>query len=177
MVFTAARCESLRFLLWENVDFVNNEISFDVAKGDRAYTIAMHPELKAALYRWQAAQEKQAQKLPAVAAALTSPETAYVLLTTTGKPLCHSTMSKQFKWRAKRAGVRVHAAGAVVGTENKSRVSTHWARRTVATSLRRKGVDVAEVAELLNDTVQVVIDHYAASSSAKQHKVVSQISY
>lgn len=51
LLFTAARCESLRFLLWENVDFVNNEISFDVAKGDKAYTVPMHPELKAALYR------------------------------------------------------------------------------------------------------------------------------
>jgi integrase len=177
LLFTAARCESLRFLLWENVDFVTNEISFDVAKGDRAYLVPMHPELKAALFRWQAAQAKQAQKFPAVAAALTNPESAYVLLTTEGKPLCHSTMSKQFKWRAKRAGVRVHAAGAVVGAENKSRVSTHWARRTVATSLRRKGVDVAEVADLLNDTVQVVMDHYAASSTEKQHKVVARISY
>jgi site-specific recombinase XerD len=112
-----------------------------------------------------------------VAAALSNPETAYVLLTTKGKPLCHSTMSKQFKWRAKRAGVRVHAAGALVGKENKSRVSTHWARRTVATSLRRKGVDTADVADLLNNSVQVVIEHYAASSTAKQHKVVAQIGY
>jgi hypothetical protein len=64
-----------------------------------------------------AARTKQAQKFPAVAAALTSPESAYVLLTTEGKPLCHSTMSKQFKWRARRAGVRVHAAGAVVGAD------------------------------------------------------------
>ena len=177
LLFTAARCESLRFLLWENVDFVNNEIHFDVAKGDQAYTVPMHLELKAALLRWQAALEKQAAKRPAVAAALTSPETAHVLLTTNGKPLCHSTMSKQFKSRANRAGVRRHAAGAIVGKENKSRVSTHWARRTVATSLRRKGVDLAEIADLLNDTVQVVKDHYAGSSTDKQHKVVARISY
>jgi integrase len=177
LLYTAARCESLRFLLWENVDFVKNEIHFDVAKGDKFYTVPMHLELKAALFRWQAAQEKQAAKNPAIAVALTSPETAYVLLTSNGLPLSHSTMSKQFKWRANRAGVRAHAAGALVGRENKSRVSTHWARRTVATSLRRKGVDIAEVADLLNDTVQVVKDHYAGSSTPTQHKVVAKISY
>jgi tRNA pseudouridine-54 N-methylase len=100
-----------------------------------------------------------------------------VLLTKTGKRLSHSTMSKQFKWRADRAKVRPHAAGAAVSKENKSRVSTHWARRTVATTLRRNNVDVAEVATLLNDTVQVVMDHYAASSSEKQHKVVAKLRY
>jgi integrase len=177
LLFTAARCESLRYLLWENVDFVNSELHFDVAKGDSAYTVPMHPELKAALYRWQGAQEKQAAKNDEVAAALANPETAYVLLTKTGKRLSHSTMSKQFKWRADRAKVRPHAAGAAVSKENKSRVSTHWARRTVATTLRRNNVDVAEVATLLNDTVQVVMDHYAASSSEKQHKVVAKLRY
>jgi integrase len=177
LLFTAARCESLRYLLWENVDFVSNEIHFDVAKGDEAYTVPMHPELKAALYRWQAAQEKEAAKREAVAEALADPQTAYVLLTKNGKRLSHSTMSKQFKWRAKRAGVRPHSAKAVVNPENKSKVSTHWARRTVATTLRRRNVDIADVATLLNDTVQVVVDHYAASSTDKQRKVVAQLKY
>jgi integrase len=177
LLFTAARCESLRFLLWENVDFFNDEIHFDVAKGDNGYTVPMHPELKAALFRWRGEQEKEAAKRPDIAKALADPETAYVLLTRNGRRLSHSTMSKQFKWRANRAGVRPHAAGAAVNPENKARVSTHTARRTVATALRRLGVDVAEVATLLNDSVQVVVDHYAASSTEKQRKVVAQLRY
>jgi site-specific recombinase XerD len=137
----------------------------------------MHRELRAALFRWQGELEKQAEKRPEIAAALADPETAYVLLTRNGRRLSHSTMSKQFKWRAKRAGVRPHAAGAAVNPENKARVSTHTARRPVATTLYRKGVDIADVARLLNDTVQVVVDHYAASSTEKQRKVAAQLKY
>ena len=176
--YTAARTESLRFLLWPDVDLANDEIHLDRAKGDKAYTLPLHPELKAALLRWRSRQQEQAERHPAVAAALADPETASVLLTREGRPLSHSTIAKQYKWRAKRAGVKLHGANAAVNYENKSRVSPHAARRTVGTSLRRNGTDLADIADFLNHSdLQTTRDHYAFSSTPQKKKVVAQLRY
>lgn len=176
--FTGARTESLRYLLWNDVDFANDEIHLDRAKGDKAYTLPLHPELKAALLRWRSRQQEQSDRNPAVAAALADPEWAYVLLTKNGRRLSHSTIAKQYKWRAARAGVRPHSERAVVNYENKSRVSPHAARRTVGTSLRRSGIDVADVAGILNHSdVQTTLDHYAFTTTPEQRKVMSRLRY
>ena len=74
--YTAARTISLRNLLWSDVDFERNVIHFD-AKFNDAYTVHMHPQLKAALLRWRDAVEKQAERRQAVRVALTDPDTVY----------------------------------------------------------------------------------------------------
>lgn len=176
--YTAARTESLRFLRWRDLDFVDDLIHFDVAKGDRAYTIPMHPKLKAALLHWQDEQETAAEANPEIYTALIDPETAFVLLTLKGKPLSHTTIAKQYKWRAKRAGVRLHSHSARVGYENKSLVSPHAARRTVGTSLRRRGVDIADLADLLNHKdLQTTREFYAFTSTPQQRRVVERLKY
>lgn len=176
--FTGARTESLRFLRREDVDYINNEIHLDRAKGDKAYTLPLHAELKAALLRWEDRQDEQAETNAALRAALADPDTAYVLLTYKGLPLCHSTMAKQYKWRAKRAGVRAHGLNAVVGVENKSKVSPHAARRTAGTSLRRNGVELVDVADFLNHSdLQTTREHYAFTSTPQKRKVMDKLTY
>jgi integrase/recombinase XerD len=176
--YTAARTESLRFLRWRDIDFVEDLIHFDTAKGDRAYTIPLHPQLKASLIRWQDELETLAEANPRIRAALSDPETAFVLLTREGKPLSHTTIAKQYKWRAKRAGIKPHAPSARVGRENTSRVSPHAARRTVGTELRRRGVDIADVADLLNHKdLQTTREFYAFTSTPQQRQVVERLQY
>ena len=145
---------SLRFLLWEDVDSDRDVIHFN-AKFENDYTLPMHPQLKAALLRWREALSKQAErnlaraattsdpkkaaKWRGLAVALSAPDTANVLLTYTGQPLCHTTVAKQAKWRAGRVGVLRHADPSKVGKENTSRVHPHAFRRTSSTLLREKG--------------------------------------
>jgi len=54
--------------------------------------------------RWQL---KEAERNPAIAEALADEETAFVLLTRTGRPVTGQTVAKMLKWRAVRAGVGV----------------------------------------------------------------------
>lgn len=175
--FGLARSRSVRRLRWVSIDFENNEITFEDAKGERPYTIPLHPELKAALLRWRSVQRREGRRWPAIAAALSDPETAFVLLTRNGRPLSHSTLAKQYKWRARRAGVRLHPEGAQVNAENTSEVSPHWARRTGGTELRRR-VDIAAAAEILHHkSLDTTRNHYAFASSEEQRKAVGKLSY
>jgi len=59
------------------------------------------------LLRWQWAQRLQALGNEAVAKALARPD-AHVLLTDEGKAVKESTIAKQIKFRARRAGVALH---------------------------------------------------------------------
>ena len=186
--YTGARTMSLRFLLWEDVDFDRDVIHFN-AKFENDYTLPMHPQLKAALLRWREALSKQAEcnlaraattsdpkkaaKLRGLAVALSAPDTANVLLTYTGQPLCHTTLAKQAKWRAGRVGVLRHADPSKVGKENKSRVHPHAFRRTSSTLLREKGVELADIADFLNHKdLNTTREHYAFTSTPRKRKTV-----
>jgi site-specific recombinase XerD len=176
--FTGARAGSLRGLRWPDIDFEHNEITFVEAKGQQAYTVPLHPELKSALLRWRSAQHREAAKRPAIALALADPATAFVLLTREGRPLSHTTIAKQYKWRARRAGVRLHAPGAQVNAENTSSISPHWARRTAGTTLRRQGVDLADVADFLNHaSVETTRKHYAFTTTEAQRRAVAKLNF
>lgn len=138
-VFTLARSASITGLSWSDIDFEQNIIHFD-AKFDTTYSLPIHSELRGALLRWRSAQREEAETNEAIAEALRSDSTAYVLLTRQGLPLAHTTLAKQLKWRADRAGVlhvtlekRSDARG-----ENKSRISPHAIRRSVATMMRKE---------------------------------------
>jgi integrase/recombinase XerD len=170
--YTAARTMSLRFLLWSDVDFELGEIHFN-AKFKNHYTVPMHPQLDAALRRWRDEVLKQAEKNHDIKVALCDPDTAYVLLTRTGRPLCHTTIAKQAKWRAGRVGVLRHADPNKVGKENASKVHPHAFRRTAGTLLRRSGTDLADIADLLNHKdLNTTRTHYAFTSTPRLKKTV-----
>jgi integrase len=170
--YTAARTMSLRFLLWSDVVFERNEIHFN-AKAGNDYTVFMHPQLKAALLRWYDEVHQVAEKNLLIRSALADRDTAYVLLTRNGRPLCHSTMAKQAKWRAQRVGVLPHADRNAVGKENASRIHPHAIRRTRGTQLRSQGVDLADIADLLNHKdLNTTREHYAFTSTPRLKQTV-----
>jgi integrase/recombinase XerC len=172
-VYTAARTSSLRFLRWRDVDFEGDLIHFQ-AKRDRDYTLPLHPQLRAALLRWREVVLDQAQRNPAVRAALSHPDTAYVLLTRNGRPLCHSTLAKQAKWRAARVGILPHPPSAHVGHENKSQVTPHAFRRSFAQIQRSRGVELADLADALNHKdVNTTRNHYAYTDTPRLRETVT----
>lgn len=171
-VYTAARTSSLRFLRWRDVDFEGDLIHFR-AKRDRDYTLPVHPQLRAALLRYRDHVETLAARSLAIREALSHPDTAYVLLTKNGKPLCHSTMAKQAKWRAARVGILLHPPAAEVGRENKSQVTPHAFRRSFAQIQRSRGIELADLADALNHKdVNTTRNHYAYTDTPKLRETV-----
>ena len=174
LVFTAARSGEIRGLRWDDIDFRNDEINF-LTKFAKHNAVPIHPELKVALMRWKKAQGRAAETNPMIAAALSDPDRAFVLLTTNGKPLAHSTVAKQVKWRAARVGLRLHTGSTTVGLENKSKLHPHVLRRSWATLMLNSGkATLDEIAEMLNhSSTETTKTHYAFAASSRKRRTAS----
>lgn len=172
-VFTAARAGSLRDLRWPDVDFDQELLHFN-AKFDNHYTLPLHPQLRAALLRYRDWVLDEAGRNPHILDALRNPDTAYVLLTRNGKPLSHSVLSKQAKWRAARVGIRLHPTGACVGRENTSQVSAHVFRRSYAQLERSRGVPIEDIAAVLHHKdINTTLTYYAYTDTPKLRETLS----
>ena len=194
LAFTLGRSDSIAHLRWRDVDFEHERIYFDRAKGDRFYWVPVHPELLSALRFWKHEQQRQAKKNPAMAKALSDPETAWVLLTKNGQRVCKQTIAKQLDWRAARAEVRLLAklvaqadpdeadAEREPGTcvhkleERKTEVSPRVIRRSMATLLRKDGVSVFDVQPMLNHkSVGTTLAFYATDDDEAKDRAIGGI--
>lgn len=177
-VYTAARLASIASLRWCDVDLAGGVIHLDTAKGDEGYSLPLHPQLRAALLRWRSAQLEQADRNPAIARALEDEETAFVLLTSTGRPVSKTTLGKQIKWRAKRAAILTHAVCPDKAGENKSALHTHAIRRSIATLLRKDGKSLEDIADLLNHKdMNVTRTHYAFTDTPEKRKTINGLDF
>jgi integrase/recombinase XerD len=173
LAYTLARVDSVAGIRWSDVRFDDEEIWLDRAKGDQAYMVPLHPELKKALLWWKLAQMREAEQNPKIAAALDEPESAYVLLTETGRPVRKQTIAKQIDWRAARAGI---ARFKVAHGEKKTRVTPHVIRRSMATYLRQQGQDVFDVQALLNHSdPATTLKHYCFAGDKAKKRAVAAI--
>lgn len=171
LVFTAARAGEVCGLRWQNVNIRDRELTL-VGKGKKENVVPIHDELLGALARWRHYVEQAAQTNPLLAAALYDEDTRYVLLTRTGRPVTVQTLGKQVKWRAARAGLRLHTAPGVYH-ENKSKVHPHALRRSWATLQRRRGVAIEDIAEVLNHaSTDTTRKHYAFPATETKRRVV-----
>jgi integrase/recombinase XerD len=176
--FTAARLATIAGLRWPDIDFAGNMIHFRVVKGDESYTLPMHPELRAALLRWRSEQLEQAERNERIAEALASDETAFVLLTTNGKPVSKTTLAKQLKWRAARVNLLTQGARQDKAGENKSKLSPHAIRRSVATMLRNEGKPLEDIADLLHHKdLNVTRTYYAHVDTPHMRKTVNDLRF
>ena len=172
-VYTAGRAASIGDILWTDVDFERNVIHLN-AKNGKHYTLPIHPQLRAALLRWRHEQVENAESNPKVTRALENPETAWVLLTRNGKKLSHSTLGKQAKWRAARAGLYPHPLGASVSYENKSQLSPHALRRSFAVLMRSEGTALEDIAEVLNQIdLNTTRNHYAFTDTPRTRRTIN----
>ncbi|MGA9762025.1 MAG: site-specific integrase [Gaiellaceae bacterium] len=177
LVYTAGRAGAFRYVLWSDIDFEAGTIHFSAVKCGREYTLYLHPELLAELERWREVQLDIAARNPEIAKALANPETAYVLLTRNGRQLSATTLAKQTKWRARRAGILLHPEGKKVGKENTSALSPHALRRTWATISLEDGRALDEIQDFLHHKeISTTRNHYAFSGGKRMRKVAAAFS-
>lgn len=170
LVYTAARMNELRMLRWSDVDFAT-ELLHLRGKGGKDRTIPMHDTLVAELRRWRTTQTELAATNKQLAVALDHSDTAYVLLTRTGRPLSQTTMGKQAKWRAARAELMLHAPGTTVSVENTSKLHCHALRRSWATVSLNNGVPLDAVADALgHSSVDTCRRHYAFAGDERRRQ-------
>jgi integrase len=127
-----------------------------VGKNRKADGFPLHPLLRSEFRRYRAWQMKEAERNPDLRAALSYPDTAYVLLTRTGRPLTGQTVAKLIKWRALRARVGVYRTKATYDCPQglTSRLTPHALRRAWADHALNDPIDPTPI-----DVVADVLDH------------------
>lgn len=172
LVFTAARADEVRQLRWEDIDLRERTILLHT-KGDDYHTVDIHPRLMVELRRWNLHQARLAESAPALAAALRDPENAYVLLTRFGNALAKGAISKELQRRAASIDLyRLEPAH----REQRSRVTPHAIRRSVATMLLNSGETIDAVADVLHHRqLDTTRRHYAFSSSPRRKATIEAI--
>lgn len=131
--FVPARRAELARMRYCDID--ENRVWKLTAKGGKPHAYAIHGAAWQALRAHRQWQQREARKHPAMAAALADPETAYVFLTRSGRPIEPGHLVRLLKRHAVHAGVGVIPArgrewGAINGMT--SRLSPHALRRAWA---------------------------------------------
>lgn len=161
---------------WRDIDLENGRWIIPHGKGDKEDSFVLHPLLRAEFRRYLKWQLKQAERNPAIYAALQDPETSYVLLTRTGKPMRAETIAKVIQWRAIRAGVAViDAPGRKDCPGGKTtRLTPHSLRRAWATIAHNEwGYDLETVSEVLNHAdISTTRKHYIQSKPERANNAL-----
>jgi site-specific recombinase XerD len=169
LTFTGARSDEVRSLTWQDVDFSNQTLLVR-GKGEKYRVIDIHPRLMPELRRWYLYQDDYASRYPKVREAKQDPDTDYVLMTMGGKKVPHSTMIRQLKRRAAKAGLHLNET---TDRDNCSKVSPHTLRRTFASILLNDGHYLDAVADVLGHTsLNTTRKHYAFSSTERRKATI-----
>jgi len=169
LTFTAARTNEIRGLRWRDVNLDERVIGLH-GKGDKYRTIDIHPRLMPELRRYRIWQQAQAEMNGAIRGALKEPETAFVLLSRTGRQLSGTAIYKQLMRRASLAGLFPLE---MQHREHRSQVSPHALRRTFATLLLNEGHHIDAVADVLgHESVDTTRKHYAFSSNERRRTTI-----
>lgn len=179
MFYAPSRRETFSNARWRDLDLDAGVWTIPTAKGDKVDEFDLHPMLVRELRAYRRWQLQQAQRNDALRSALSDPDTAFVLLTYSGRRVHPNTITKTIKWRAVRAGVAVKDAPGVrdVPGGQTSQVSPHALRRAWADiALNEEGVPLDVVAEALNHAdVATTRRHYARTKPERARKAVRDL--
>jgi integrase/recombinase XerD len=172
LVFTAARANEIRTLRWSDIDLDGRTLLLHT-KNDEYHTVDIHPRLMVELRRWHLLQADLADANPQLASALRDPNRAFVLLTRSGKPLAKGALAKDLKRRAAKIGLhRLEPAH----HEQRSRVTPHAIRRSVASMLLNSGEPIDAVADVLHHRqLDTTRRHYAFASNRRRKATIESI--
>jgi integrase len=170
LFYAPSRRQTYADARWRDIDLERG--TWDVVgKGDKVDVFALAPPLMRALRLYRRWQLSEAERNSAIRDALSDPESAYVLLTRTGKKTAPQTISKIAKWHGVRAGVGVcDAKGAQDHLGGKtSRACPHSYRRAWATiALNDEGQPIDVVSEVLKHAdIATTRRHYALTKSER----------
>lgn len=168
MFYAPSRRKTFADAKWTDLDL--DEGTWEVVgKGDKADIFALAPPLIRQLRLYRRWQLSEAERNPAMRDALSDPEKAYVLLTSSGKRTTPESIYKIITWHAVRAGVGVREASGrwdAAGGKT-SLVSPHSLRRawaTIALNDEEQPIDV--VSEVLRHRdIATTRRHYAPTKS------------
>lgn len=169
MFYAPSRRQTFCDARWQDIDLEAG--TWDVVgKGGKVDVFDLAPPLLRELRLYRRWQLSEAERNPAIRDALSDAETAYVLLTRTGKKTAHQTVSKITKWHAVSAGVGICKTDASrdLGRGGKSsRVSPHSYRRAWATiALNDEELPIDVVSEVLKHSdISTTRRHYAPTKS------------
>ena len=182
MYYAPSRRETFRQAKWCDIEGMDtNEAYWFIpsAKGGKRDGFGIHPVLRREFRRYQAWQREEAQLNPRVARALVDDRTAYILLTSGGKQVHASTLTKMIKWRGVRAEVGIvqtNDTDAVAGRN--SLLTPHALRRAWADHALNdpnNPVPLDVVSGALNHaSTQTTINHYARPKRNRVHDALKQ---
>ena len=165
MFYAPSRLQTFCDARWQDIDLDAGTWEV-VGKNDQVDVFALAPPLLRTFRIYRRWQLSEAERNPAIRDALSDSETAYVVLTRTGKKTSPQTVGKICKWHAVRAGVGIRKANGYrdLGRGGQtSRVSPHAYRRAWATIALNDGetpIDV--VSEVLrHQEIATTRRHYA----------------
>lgn len=169
LVYTGARQNELRWLLWKDVDMQARTITVR-GKGDKFRVIDIHPALMVELRRWWLYQDEHQHRYPLLREACADPQRAYVLITRNGRALGQTVIARHVKARAARVGLRPRQGGCKYDTRE---VSPHALRRSFATLLLNDGHHIDAVADVLGHvSIDTTRKHYAFASNARRRATI-----
>jgi integrase len=155
---------------WSDIDLETGTWEV-VGKGDKPDIFVLNAPLLRMFKIYRRWQLAEAERNSAMRDALSDPETAYVLLTRTGKRTSPEAVYKMLRWHAIRAGVGLYktngrwdAPGGIT-----SRVSPHALRRAWATiALNDEELPTDVVSEvLMHREIATTRRHYAPTKPAR----------
>lgn len=164
MWYTPSRRATFSDAVWRDVD-LDAGVWHLTGKGGKQEEFALHPALVREFRVYRRWQLVEAQRNSQIRDALGDPETAFVLLTRTGRQTRPESIGKMLKWRARRAGVGVVAAKGKwdsPGGET-SLLHPHSMRRAWAEHALNHPTDPVSI-----DVVQEVL-HHADISTTRRH--------
>lgn len=169
MFYAPSRRQTFCDARWADIDLEQGAWEV-VGKRKKVDVFALAPPLLRELRLYRRQQLSEAERNPAIRDALSDPETAYVLLTKTGKKTSPQTVSKICKWHGVRAGVGLCKGEGLrdrgEGGQT-SKVTPHSYRRAWATiALNDEEMPIDVVAEVLRHSdIATTRRHYAPTKS------------
>jgi integrase len=170
LFYAPSRRQTFSDALWRDIDLDQGAWRV-MGKGEKFDIFDLAPPLIRAFRLYRHWQLSEAQRNDALRDALADPETAYVLLSRTGRKTPPQTISKIAKWHAVKAGVGVRKSQGTRDTLGglTSRVSPHAYRRAWATiALNEKELPIDVVSEVLKHAdIATTRRHYAPTKSER----------
>jgi integrase len=166
--YAPSRRQTFADARWPDIDLEQGTWEV-IGKGDQVDIFALAPPLVRELRLYRRWQLSEAERNPAMRDGLSQPQTAYVLLTRTGKRMSPMSIYKTLRRHAVRAGVGVREAPSHWDSSGgkTSRVSPHAMRRAWATiALNDEELPIDVVSEVLkHKEISTTRRHYAPTKS------------
>lgn len=177
--YAPSRRETFVKARWEDID-LEQGVWHVIGKNDKPDAFDIHPKLLREFRVYRQWLYKEAERNPRIKDALEFNETAYVLLTTNGKPVHRSSLTKILKRHGLKAGVgirKTHVSDEYPDGRT-SDLTPHSMRRAWARiALNDQEIPIDVVSEVLRHSdIGTTRKHYAQTKPERARRALSKMS-